>query len=72
MTITFEGGRPHQVGGSHKASLVAQRVKYLPAMQESQVQSLGWEETLEKEIAILWTEEPGRLQSIGSQRIGHN
>ena len=56
------------------ASLVAQRVKYLPAMQETQVQSLGREDALEKEMAthssilawrIPWTEEPGRLQSTG-------
>ena len=51
MTITFEGSRPHHVGGSQKASLVAQRVKYLPAMQESQVQFLGWEDPLEEEMA---------------------
>ena len=53
----------------------------LPAMQETQVQSLGWEDPLEKEMAthssilawrIPWTEEPGRLQSMGSQRVGHN
>ena len=56
-------------------------VKNLPAMQEAQVQSLGREDPLEKEMAthssifawrIPWTEEPGRLQSIGSQRVGHN
>ena len=58
-------------------------VKNLPAMQEMQktwVQSLGWEDPLEEEIAtrsstlawkIPWTEEPGRLQSTGSQRVGH-
>ena len=55
------------------ASLVAQKVKRLPAMQETWVQSLGWEDPLEKEIAthssilaweILWTEEPGR-ESLG-------
>ena len=59
------------------ASLVAQMVKRLPAMRETQVRSLGWEDLLEKEMAthssilawrIPWTEEPGRLQSIGSQR----
>ena len=53
-------------------------VKNLPVMQEMQVQSLGWEDLLEKEMAthssILawrspWTEEPGRLQSIGLQRV---
>ena len=63
------------------ASLVAQRVKRLPTIQETQVQSLGREDPLEKEMAthssilawkIPWTEEPGRLQSIRSQRVGHN
>ena len=63
------------------ASPVAQMVKNLPAMQETRVQSLGWEDPLEKEMAthsnilagrIPWTEEPGKLQSIGSQRVGHN
>ena len=58
------------------ASLVAQRVKNLPAMQETQVRSLGQEDPLEKEMKthssiltweIPWTEEPGRLQSVGSQ-----
>ena len=57
-------------------SLVAQMVKRLPTMQETRVQSLGWEDLLEKEMAthssilawkIPWMEEPGRLQSIGSQ-----
>ena len=63
------------------ASLVAQTVKHLPAMQETQVQPLGREDSLEKEMAphcstfawkIPWAEEPGRLQSMGSQRVGHN
>ena len=63
------------------ASLVAQRLKRLPARQETRVQSLGWEDPLEKEMAthssilawrIPWTEEPGRLQSTGSQRVRHN
>ena len=62
-------------------SLVAQRVKHLPAMQETQVQSLGWEDPLEKEMAthfsilawrIPWMEEPSRLQSKRSQRVRHN
>ena len=62
------------------ASLVAQRLKRLPAMQEMWVWSLGQEDPLEKEMAthssilawsIPWTEEPGRLQSMGSQRVGH-
>ena len=59
------------------ASLVAQMVKNLPAMWETWVQSLGWEDALEKGMAthssilawrILWTEEPGGVQSMGSQR----
>ena len=63
------------------SSLVAQMVKHLPAMQETRVRSLGWEDTLEKEMAIHsttrawkipWTEEPGRLQSMGSQRVRHD
>ena len=63
------------------ASLVAQTVKNLPAIRKTWVQSLGWEDPLEKEMAthssilawrIPWTEEPGRLQSTGSQRIGHD
>ena len=65
----------------YEASLVAQTVKPLPAMQETRVQSLGWEDPLEKEMAthtstlawkIPWTEEPGRLQSMGSQRVRHD
>ena len=56
-------------------------VKNLPAMQETQVQSLGQEDSLEKGMAthssildwrIPWTEEPGRLQSMGLQRVGHD
>jgi len=62
-------------------ALVAQRLKHLPAMRETRVRSLGWEDPLEKEMAphsstlawkIPWTEEPGRLQSMGSQRVGHD
>ena len=60
---------------------MAQTEKHLPTMWETQVRSLGREDPLEKEMAthsstlawkILWTEEPGMLQSMGSQRIGHN
>ena len=60
---------------------MAQRVKRLPTTQETQVRSLGWEDPLEKEMAthsrtlawkIPWTEEPGRLQSVGLQRVGHD
>ena len=65
---------------SHWDSLVAQRLKGLPTMQETWVRSLGREDALEKKMAthssiltwkIPWTEEPGRLQSIGSQRVRH-
>ena len=64
-----------------RASLVAQMVPCLPAMQETQVRSLGQEDPLEKEMAIHssalawkipWTEEPDRLQSMGLQRVGHD
>ena len=60
---------------------MAQLVKNLLAMQETQIQSLGWEDPLEKEMAthscilanrILWTEEPGELPSMGLHRVGHN
>ena len=62
-------------------SLVAQMVKCLPTMQKTQVQSLCWEDPLEKEMAthsstltwkFPWTEEPGKLQSMGFQRVGHD
>ena len=71
-------------GGSNedkRASLVAQTVNHLPAVWETRVQALGLEDPLEKEMAvhssiltweILWTEKPGGLQSMGSQRVGHN
>ena len=61
--------------------MVAQRVKNLPAMQDTQVRSLDPVDPLEKEMAthssiliwrIPWTEKPGALQSMGSQRVGHN
>ena len=64
-----------------RISLVAQMVKRLSTMWETWVPSLGWEDPLEKEMAIhsstiVWkiprTEEPGRLQSMGSQRVGHD
>ena len=63
------------------SSLVAQRLKHLPAMQETWVRSLGWEDPREKAMAphssilawrIPWMEEPGGLQSTGSQRVGHD
>ena len=61
--------------------LVAQMVKRLPTMRETRVRSLGREDPLEKEMEthsstlawkIPWTEEPGRLQSIGLQKVGHD
>ena len=61
--------------------LLVQMIKNLLSMQGTQVRSLGWEDPLEKEMAIHssilawrtpWTEEPGRLQSMGSQRVGHD
>ena len=79
-------GRPTEEGMGYPrqyswVSLVVQLVKNLPAMQETWVQSLGWEGPLEEEVAthssiLAWriprTEEPGGLQSMGLQRIGHN
>ena len=65
----------------HCSTLVAQMGKHLPTMWETQVRSLGWEDPLEKEMAthsstLAWRipcgEEPGRLQSTGSQRVGHD
>ena len=65
----------------HGTSLVAQRVKHLPAMQETKVWSLGWEDSLKEGMATLssilawripWTEEPGGLFSMGSQRVRHD
>ena len=69
------------VGHNTWGSLVAQLVKNLPAVQETQVLSLSWEDPLEKEMSthssilawkISWTEEPGGLQSMGSQRVGQD
>ena len=63
------------------SSLVAQTVKHLPTMWETRVQTVCREDLLEKETAthssilawkIPWMEEPGRLQSMGSQRVGHD
>ena len=71
----------HIHNGILEASLVAQRLKRLPAMWETWVQSLGQEDPLEREMTthssilawrIPWTEEPGRLQSMELQRVGHN
>ena len=71
----------NQLNKNIRDSLVAQMVKNLPVMQETRVQSLGQEDPLEKGIAnhssilawrIPWTEEPGGLQFMGSQRVKHN
>ena len=60
---------------------MVQMVKNLPAVQETRVRSLGWKDPLEKEMTahssilasrIPWTEKPGRLQSMGSRRVGHD
>ena len=65
----------------NRASLVAQTIKRPPAMQETWVRSLGSEDPLEEEMTthsnilawrIPWTEDPDRLQAMGSQRVGHN
>ena len=64
-----------------QTSLVAQMVKRLSTMRETRVRALGWEDPLEKEMAIHsstiawkipWTKEPGRLQSMGSQKVRHD
>ena len=73
--------REFEVCHARETYLVAQTVKRLPTMRETWVWSLGWEDLLEKEMAphssirawkIPWTEEPGRLQSMGSRRVGHD
>ena len=86
MLGKIEGGRRRgrqrdEMFGWHWASLVVQSVKNLPAVQETWVRTLGWEDPLEKETSthssiiawkISWTEEPGELQFMGSQRVGHD
>ena len=76
-----EMGESFKREGTYAHSLVVQMVKHLSTMQETQVQSLGWEDLLEKEMAthssilawkIPWTEEPGGLQPMESQRVGHD
>ena len=71
----------HLWAAPHNTSLVAQMVKRLPTMWETRVRSLGQEDPLEKEMAthsgtlawrIPWIEEPGRLQSMGTQRVGYD
>ena len=72
---------PRQLMDSLWTSLVVQTVKRLPTMWKTRVQSLDQEDLLEKEMVthssilawkIPWTEEPGRLQSMGSRRVGHD
>ena len=86
QVIVIESRPTHQVVNKKFVTklwtfLVAQTVKRLSAMQETRVQSLGWEDPLEKEMEahssilawkIPWTSEPGRLPSMGSQRVGHD
>ena len=76
LDSTYKGYHTLFLGG-----LVAQMVKNSPAMQKMQVRPLGWEDLLENEVAtdssilawrIPWTEEPGRLQSLESQRVGQD
>ena len=79
--LCFRSGQGIETPKESKTSLVAQMVKNLPAKQETWVRSLGWKDPLEKEIAthsiildskIPWTENLGRLQSMGSQRVRHD
>ena len=82
-TTSFGGNSQTGFGKTYSDVVfpVAQRVKHLPAMQETWFQSLGQKDPLEKEMAthsstlawkIPWTGKPGRLQSMGSQRVGHD
>ena len=79
--LPFSGLDPYLLVVQVGFGRVAQRLKHLPAMRETWVQSLGREDPLEKEMTthssiltwrIPWTEEPGRLQSTGLQRVGHD
>ena len=86
VLIFFSYGNTSHTGslgatGMTSFYLVAQRLKHLPPIRETQVRSLGWKDTLEKEMAIHssilawripWTEKPSRLQSTGSQRVRHD
>ena len=86
LNLSQHQGLFQWVGSQHQMAKVfelqvAQRLKRLPAVRETRVQSLGWEDPLEKEMAthsstlvwrIPWREEPGRLQSMGSQTVGHD
>ena len=81
LSTLRQGRREREIKSTYYFSLVAQMVKRLPAMRETWVPFLGWEDPLEKEMAIHsstlawkipWTEEPDKLQSMGSQRVGHD
>ena len=81
QTVIFHIYQVDYVLGLIWASLMAYKVKNPPVVQETQVRSLGWEDPLEEGTAthssilawrIPWTEEPGGLQSMGSQRVGHD
>ena len=83
MQGTFDAkmGSIKDRNGMDLTEAVAQTVKHLSTMRETRVRSLGLEDSLEKEMAIPsstiawkipWTEKPGRLQSMGSQRVGHD
>ena len=81
MFLSGGCGKKYLKVTNRAASLVAQMVKNLLAMQETQVQSMGQEDPLEKGMAthfsilawrIPWTEEPGGLQYMGSQKVGHD
>ena len=81
QTVIFYIYQVDYVLGLIWASLMAYTVKNPPVVQETQVRSLGWEDLLEEGTAthssilawrIPWTEEPGELQSMGSQRVGHD
>ena len=78
MKITYDLKK--EIKYEHRRKLT-QMVKHLPAMQKTRVPSLGWEDPLEKEMAtysstlawkIPWAEEPGKLGSMGSQRVRHD
>ena len=81
IRVRSQGHRIEHQKANSRASLVAQTVKNLPTMWGTWVQSLGWEDLLEKEMTshssilawkIPWTKEPGRLQSMGLQTVRHN
>ena len=81
MLYISHGMKLIHIFSSNWASLVAQRLKSLPGMWETRVRPLGWEDPLEKErqpTPVLspgesqWREKPGRLQSMGLQRVGHD